>query len=198
MSRIRRDAVILLLLVMPLAQGATSPVSSEQNDTLDTVVVEGRLHQLEALRNQMVLIEDRFYERYNALNPVRDFDTHCYIEARTGTRTRSRYCRAVYQEKAFAREGQDYAEAMKTMLGDGDTTDPKPWVPPTPSTVMIEARRKEYKDNIREVVKRNPELVEILRQRYELGLRYEATRRSLFEPKAMDEDKREPATPVTP
>jgi hypothetical protein len=202
MSRIRRNAIILLLLVMPLAQGATVPVPTDQKVTLDTVVVEGRLHQLEALRNQMVLVEDKFYERYNALNPIRDFDTHCYIEARTGTRTKSRYCRAVYQERAFEREGQDHAEAMKTMMNQGDESHdsggPKPWVPPTPSTVMIEARRKDYKDNIREVVKRNPELIELLRQRYELGQHYEATRRSLFEPRAKDEDRSEPAAPVTP
>jgi hypothetical protein len=202
MSRMRRDAVILLLLVMPLAQGATVPASTEQKDTLDTVVVEGRLHQLETLRNEMVLVEDRFFERYNALNPLRDFDTHCYIEARTGTRTKSRYCRAVYQDKAFEREGQDHAEAMKWMMNQGaddkDTGGPRPWAPPTPSTVVIEARRKDYKDNIRGVVKRNPELIELLRERYELGQRYEATRRSLFGPKAKDEDKSEPAAPVTP
>jgi hypothetical protein len=188
--------VLLLLLFAPLALGANTAVVPDQQESLDTVVVEGRLHQLETLRNEMVLVEDRFYERYNALNPVRDFDTHCYIESHTGTRTKSRYCRAVYQDKAFTREGQDYAEAMKTMLGDGDTADPKPWVPPTPSTVMIEARRKDYQNNIREVAKRNPELIELLRQRYELGMRYEATRRSLFASKAKDEEKGESAAPT--
>jgi hypothetical protein len=199
--------VFQLLLIAPLAFAANIQAAQEQNDSLDTVVVEGRLHQLEKLRDEMVLVEDRFYQRYNALNPVRDFDTHCYIESRTGTRTKSRYCRAVYQERAFEREGQDYAEALKTMLDQSDVGDPsrpaanvanRPWVPPTPSTVMIEARRKEYQQNIRDVVKSHPELIELLRQRYELGQRYEATRRSLFEPKAGEEDNSEPATPVTP
>ena len=194
----RTSSVLQLLLLAPLAFASNSEAAQEQKDSLDTVVVQGRLHQLEALRNEMVLLEDRFYEQYNALNPVHDFDTHCYIESRTGTRTKSRYCRAVYQDKAFEREGQDYAEAMKTMMNQGTDMGPMPWVPPTPSTVVIEARRKDYKDNIRQVVKRNPELIELLRQRYELGQRYEATRRSLFEPKAGEEDKTEPAATVTP
>ncbi len=169
------------------------PAVPDQQESLETVVVEGRLHQLENLRNEMVLIEDRFFERYNALNTNRDFDTHCSIESHTGTRTKSRYLPSTYQDRAFEREGQDHAEAMKWMMNQGaDDGNParagggtgaNPWVPPTPSTVMIEARRKDYQNNIREVVKRNPELIELLRQRYELGQRYEATRRSLFAPK---------------
>jgi hypothetical protein len=89
---------------------------------------------------------------------------------------------------------------MKTMMNQGDDSPgsggAKAWVPPTPSTVMIEARRKEYQQNIRNVVKSHPELIELLRQRYELGQRYEATRRSLFESKPMDEDKGEPVAPT--
>ena len=189
----RTSGLLQLLLLAPLAFAANTEAAQEQKESLDTVVVEGRLHQLESLRKEMVLLEDKFYEQYNALNPVHDFDTHCYVESLTGTRTKSRYCRAVYQERAFEREGQDYSEALKTMTNQG-----LPWVPPTPSTIMIEARRKEYQQNIRNVVKSHPELIELLRQRYELGQRYEATRRSLFEPKAAEEDKSEPAAPVTP
>ena len=63
----------------------------------------------------MVMVEDRFYERYNELNPNHDFDTHCHMEARIGTNTKRRYCRAVYQERAQQKEGQEYAEALKNM-----------------------------------------------------------------------------------
>jgi hypothetical protein len=126
----------------------------------------------------MVLIEDKFYERYNKLNPNHDFDTHCQVEVRIGTNVKRRYCRAVYQDKAFEREGRDHLIAMQKM--DDGAGNAQPWMPPAPATVMIEARRKEYQQNIRNVVTRNPELVEMLRQRYELGQRYEATRRKVF------------------
>jgi hypothetical protein len=91
----------------------------------------------------------------------------------------------VYQEQALEREGHDHAEAMKTMINglapDSDgKAQPAPWVPPPPATIMIEARRKEYQQNIRDVVNHNPELVEMLRQRYELGQRYEASRRKIW------------------
>jgi hypothetical protein len=183
-GRILRDAVLLCLLLAPLAQG----------DPLDEVVVKGKRSQLDLIRNEMVLVEDRFYERYNELNTNHDFDTHCHIEARIGTNTKRRYCRAVYQERAQEREGQDYAEALKNM----NSEPPQPWVPPAPPAIMIEARRKDYQNNIRNVVKRNPELVEMLKERYELGQRYEAMQRKIFGSRAKDEDKSEPAAPVTP
>ena len=193
MKRIPRDLVLLCVLIAPLALGATTE-SPDQKDSLDTMIVEGTRAQLDAIRQDMVAIEDKFYVRYNELNTNHEFDTHCYIEARVSTRTKRRYCRAVYQEKALATEGQDHAEAMKLMInGLGPETveggGPAPWAPPPPATIVIEAHRKEYQNNIREVVKRNPELIEMLRERYELGQRYEATRRKVFGMKPLPEEK---------
>ncbi|MEO8306694.1 MAG: hypothetical protein ABI616_01470 [Pseudomonadota bacterium] len=183
-------AALACLLLTPVARGAAAP--ADHMDSLDEVVVEGSRHQLDLIRHEMVLIEDKFNERYNQLNPNHDFDTHCHIESRIGTNTKRRYCRAVYQERAQEREGQDYAEALKNMNAG------QPWIPPTPPAVMIEARRKDYQQNIRDVVKKNPELVEMLRQRYELGKRYDATRRKIFGSKAQEEepedDKPDPAS----
>ncbi len=141
----------------------------------------------------MVLVEDRFYERYNELNPNHDFDTHCHMEARIGTNTKRRYCRAVYQEREQQKEGQAYAEALKNM----NQEPPQPWVPPTPPAIKIEAWRKDYQNNIRNVVKKNPELIEMLRERYELGQRYAASQRKIFGSKAKEEEK-EPTELVSP
>jgi hypothetical protein len=200
-----RDLVLLFILVVPSAQGASAAVSADQKDSLDTVVVEGSRSQLDLIRHEMVRVEDKFYERYNELNTNHDFDTHCYIEARVSTRTKRRYCRAVYQEKALEREGQDHAEAMKVMInGLGPKTDdggggPAPWAPPPPATIVIEARRKDYQNNIRDVVKRNPELIEMLRERYELGQRYETTRRKVWGLKPSPaEDQPAPAVSAPP
>jgi hypothetical protein len=171
--------------MLPMAQCALAAAQSSDEGPLDTVVVEGTRSELDHLRQQMVLIEDKFYERYNQLNPNHDFDTHCHIEARVTTRITRRYCRAVYQEQAQEREGQDHSEAMKKMINgrgfdaNGEAL-PLPWVPPAPAAIVIEARRKEYQQNIRDVVNHNPELVEMLRERYELGQRYEASRRKIW------------------
>jgi hypothetical protein len=191
-NRILRNIALLFLLIAPLAQGASAPAPMDQKESLDEVVVKGTRSELDELRNEMVRIEDRFNERYNELNPNHDFDTHCHVEARIGTNTKRRYCRAVYQEQALEREGHDHLEAMKEM-GNGE----RPWAPPPPATVMIEARRKDYQNNIRNVVKKNPELLEMLRERYELGQRYEASQRKIFGSRAKEEDKSE-ALPATP
>ena len=122
-----RNAALLCLLLPCLAQGAGASAPARQDESLDEVVVKGTRSELDELRNEMVLVEDRFYERYNELNPNHDFDTHCQMEARIGTNTKRRYCRAVYQERAQQKEGQEYAEALKNMNQDP----PQPWVPPT-------------------------------------------------------------------
>ena len=193
-SRFPRKLALICMLLAPLAQGVATAAPTGQEESLDEVVVRGTRSELDTLRKEMVLVEDRFYERYNALSTNHDFDTHCHIEARIGTNTKRRYCRAVYQERAQEKEGQEYAEALKNMNQDP----PQPWVPPTTPTIMIEARRKDYQNNIRNVVKKNPELVEMLKERYELGQRYEATQRKIFGPKAREEDKSEPAATVRP
>jgi hypothetical protein len=155
-SRILRDVALACLLLAPLAQGAFAATSKDQGDSIDEVVVKGSRSQLDLIRHEMVMIEDRFYERYNELNTNHDFDTHCHMN-------------------------QD---------------PPQPWVPPTTPTIMIEARRKDYQNNIRNVVKKNPELVEMLKERYELGQRYEATQHKIFGSKA--EKEAETAEPLAP
>ncbi len=183
--------------MLPMAQGARAAAQSNDELPLDTVVVEGNRSELDHLRQEMVLVEDKFYERYNQLNPNHDFDTHCQTEARVTTRIMRRYCRAVYQEKAQGREGQDHAEAMKKMINGYGPDQPAPWVPPPPAEIAIDARRKEYQQNIRDVVKHHPELVEMLRERYELGQRYEATRHKIWGKKPPVEAA-EPAAPASP
>jgi hypothetical protein len=148
-SRFFHDIALTCLLLVPLWQGASAAAPTRQEESLDEVVVKGTRSELDALRNQMVLIEDRFNERYNELNPNHDFDTHCHLEARIGTNTKRRYCRAVYQEREQQKEGQAYAEALKNM----NQEPPQPWVPPTPPAIEIEAWRKDYQNNIRNVVK---------------------------------------------
>ena len=79
------------------------------------MVVEGSLSPLETLRNEMVQVEDRFFERYNALNTNHDFDVHCDMERASGTNIKHRHCRMATRSRRSAREGRDYLEAMKNM-----------------------------------------------------------------------------------
>jgi hypothetical protein len=176
------------LLVAPLANGSDHP--------LDEVLVEvprGKLLQ------EMVKLEDRFFDRYNELNPNDDFDTHCQTEARVGTRLERRYCRAVYVEKALMTEGHDHLEARKKMMDPANATlAEQPWAPPVPPTLEIVARHKDYQQNMRDVVRRHPELVELLRARYDLGMRYEATRGKASGKPSPQENEATSAAPLLP
>ncbi len=210
MKRIPRATALLFLLLAPLTQIAAA--SPDQNDSLDAQVVKGTRAQLDKLLQDMVKSEDDFYKRYNALNTNNDFDMTCYRETR-GTNARRRYCVPVYMKKALQAQGQSQASNLQQNFDSsqrGTTFDTggssqmpmagamlSAGAPPltTEASVsaqaLIEARRKDFQQNMREVVSRNPELVEMLRQRDELGKRYEAMRRGTG-------DKANSAVPVPP
>lgn|GEM_PF-998052 len=185
-----RDAVLACLLLAPLAHGASAADPADESVSREEVVVEATRAKLNELRLEMVRLEDRFYERYNELNGNDDFDVHCRREARVGTRLERRYCVAVYERKAYENEGREGAVNLQRLL---DQSSPMPQgsvSPPIPAIAAIEARREDFRKNMRDVVSRNPELIELLRERAELGQRFEAMRRRLFgrEPPREDED----------
>jgi thioester reductase-like protein len=211
MKRNPRAMALLFLLLAPLAQNAVA-AAPDQNSYLDTVTVKATRAQLDKVLQEMVKSEDDFFKRYNALNTNDDFDMTCYREAR-GTNARRRYCVPVYVKKALQAQGQSQASNLQQNFDSsqrGTTFDTggssqMPMVgamlsagaPPvtTEASVsaqaLIEARRKDFQQNMRDVVSRNPELIEMLRQRDELGKRYETMRSQLLAPGS-------PKEPVAP
>lgn len=191
--------MLVCLLLAPLADGASPADPAEQSALREEVVVEATRAKLNEIRHAMVRIEDRFYERYNELNTNDDFDVHCRREARVGTRIERRYCRAVYENKAYENEGR---QGFINLQGLRDQAAPLPQgsvSPPVPAIAAIEARREEFRKNMRDVVSRDPELIDLLRERAELGQRFEAMRRRLFGPKPPPEDEdAAPAASSTP
>ena len=175
---------LLGLLVAPIALSGAAVVAPGADAPLDEVLVEvnrGKLIQ------EMIKLEDRFFERYNELNTNDDFDTECDLETRAGTRVERRYCRAVYQTRALQKEASGYLYFLQKNNGPPSnnpapqgvlTPPPSPLLegPPLPSYMEIVARRKDYQENVRKVVSQHPELQDLLRERYELGLRYEKVR----------------------
>src|SRR5690606_28410369 len=92
----------LLALAGCLSVAAPShALQPPRHQSLDEVLVRGKRAELSELREQMVGLEDQYYELYNELNKNDLFDIHCAMEARSGTLIRRRYCRAVYEARAF-------------------------------------------------------------------------------------------------
>lgn len=175
-----RSAVVLIcLLGLPFATVATAAPGGEQR-LLDEVVVEGARIRLVRLREQLIVFEDRFYERFNQLNTRDEFDVYCHQEARIGTRLKRRYCRAVYEDRIYREEGQKYLEFLQWVTTETPDEPAMAGNPPDPAYIAILARRKEFRDNMLAVASRHPEVLDLLRERAELLEQYEATRRQIF------------------
>ena len=160
-----------LLLALSSDLFAAAPGKNET----DEVVVNGDRVKLDAMRKEVIALEDRFYEQYNALNTIRDFDIHCIEEARTGTRFIKRTCKPDYQERAKNEEGKGAFEVLQSFRNRGMGGSP-----PVPAAAEIERRRLDFRKNVEDVARRNPQLGELLRQRGELIERYQAEQRKIF------------------
>ena len=89
---------MICLAAIPCASAlaATEAVNPPQDimqvTSLDEVVVTGKLGTLSGLTKAMHEAEDRFYERYNALNKQDLTDIQCRNEAPLGTNLKARHC----------------------------------------------------------------------------------------------------------
>ena len=184
-----RTAIVSMATALVLTApclGATDTAAGPSD--LDEVLVRAQRVQLQEMRKEMVRLEDQFYARYDELNTNDDFDIHCFKEARTGTRIIKRTCRAAYEDEALQEEGQA-ALAIRQYVQPGLQSykfaflpDPKMLVGGTPAPPMmtILAHLDEFRANMKDVVSRDPQLLDLLRERAELIRRYEAARRRIF------------------
>lgn len=204
---------LMVALALLPSRVSAAAVPAGQTHELDEILVQGSRARLVEMRKELVKLEDRFYAQYNDLNTVKDFDIHCVREARTGTRIIRRTCRAVYEDEAIAQEGQDalrirqYLEPQLQTYKYQDLPDPKqPYDAPAPPLFAILARLPDFQKNLQQVVAKNPELLNVLRERSQLTRQYEALRRQIFSSKrdsgddatATAEDQATPEGPAAP
>ncbi len=134
----------------------TPTAPAKPYEQLDEIIVQGtRLWQM---HKAITDADDRFFARYNEINKNHDFDVHCAMEAPLGTKLKQRICRAAFQEKAE----EEWARALL----QGTAANP-------PEVVRV-AREDQYRKNLLDVVRGNPELMKMLRQRDALEKKYEA------------------------
>lgn len=164
----RKWACILMvsgLAGASLCHAAVTPNSNE----IDEVVVNGTpLHELRAA---VLAAEERFYERYNELNKVKDFDIECVVAPPTGSRLNRRTCRTILQLNAQADQGREFVQMVRD-LGDGVTGVP----PSTDPDAAFLWRYQEYKENVLYLLKMNPDLRRLVHDREEAAKRYDSER----------------------
>jgi hypothetical protein len=170
--------------VSPAVGGVTT-----SQEELDQVIVRGGPKALAALRQEMIRLEERYFERYNELNTIDDFDVHCDAETSAGTKLKRRRCQANYMRDALAAEAQGHLEFIKKNDNRKEASERAlaglPPADPTvigslpqPAVVDIEILRKNYQQNLIDVSKKDPELTKMLSDLSGLNKRYEAIQRS--------------------
>lgn len=154
------------------------------SDDLDEVLIRGT--RLRELRAAIVVAENRFYQRYNDLNKVDDFDIECAQDIHTGQRVPQRRCFTKLQKKAMAQQGKEVVEMFQrqaAILPDGpgqSGSGPGPAgmtgagrPPNTDPLVVWLSRYDEYRENMLYLLKAHPELrrmaqdAEKAKQRYD-------------------------------
>ncbi|HXC60737.1 MAG TPA: hypothetical protein VN645_15585 [Steroidobacteraceae bacterium] len=153
--------------------GVVGTATRASSAETDEIVVHGtRLYELRAA---IVAAEDRFYARYNELNKVNDFDIECTVDAPTGTRFKQRTCLTRLQQRAQQENGREFVQMLQDqsagLTGTAPITDP--------NTAML-ARYEEYKRNVLYLLKMNPELRQLVRERDAAEKRYNEERRKRF------------------
>jgi hypothetical protein len=144
-----------------LAAAPCAAASADKGEVIEEVVVRGtRLYELRA---QIVAAEDRFYARYNELNKVDDFDIDCNQVQITGTKFITRRCAPRLQDKVLAADAKEVLEAMQ----DGRQKrgeDPN---------AILARHSGEYKQNMLDILKRDPQLRALVRERDKAQERYD-------------------------
>lgn len=173
--RIRALCLAASLACCAAAAGQGQPAETAANQ-LDEVEVVAK--KLSALREEAVAAEDRFFRRFNELNDDDRFDVHCQLRARTGTRHETRECNT----ELFGQAASDYssnilAGVSANSAGGGGLS---AHATRTAELVMME-KKAAYRKAVMTAFARNPELVELAREREAAWNRYENERRKRIE-----------------
>jgi hypothetical protein len=142
-------------------RAAAAGVSADVEE-LEEVEVLGR--KLWQMRQDILVVEERFYSMYNELNTDDDFDIRCERVARTGTLIKQRVCKPVFHARAQEEEGRAFAEGRAA----------------PPASLVLLQRNAEYRNVTRDLVTKNPHLLELLKERAELQQKYDRARKERF------------------
>lgn len=131
---------------------AVAPEDLSGMETLDEVVVTGKLDSLSAARQAVIAAEDRFYARYNELNTDDMMDIRCRFEAPTGSRIPRRVCQPKLVEEAARDEALRF---LDTANGNA-------------APLTMDSMKAELKARTLKLLAKDPELMRALLERARL------------------------------
>lgn len=154
-------------------QGSTSSTGSDagiaEAAIEEVLVVAPRT--LQSLRDELVRAEDRVHELFNALNDDDEFDIHCFMETRTGTRISQRVCKANYVDTATANDGLAYLAFLRGELGAAQS----------PAMSVLQYKNEILRQRLTALVSENFELREAVMHFAELSQNFEDARQEILQ-----------------
>jgi hypothetical protein len=176
---------MLLVLIFMSSCGASvlasqTATATEQTSTAATsapdqskkqVIVTAHREKLRVLTHDLAKAEDAFFNAYNRVNTIREFDVHCNVVTPTGTLFSHRECTPRFAQDAKADEAKTTLEVFTAGRRNGYV--------PIPHGMManeaINVKYSDYKKHLVEVVTKDPELRKMLQDYTVLKKKYDGT-----------------------
>lgn len=138
----------------------------QQEEVMEEVTVIGQ-KQIFTLRKQIIQAEDHAFEIFNILNNDDQYDVHCRMVARTGTRIRKRMCMPNFYYDATAAEAQEFLG----MVGVTNYTE----VAPSARNVFA-YKFPIFKSKVKKLAMENSNMLDALKKLIELNQELKETR----------------------
>ena len=140
-------------------------------EAMDEIEVTGKYEKLSAMRKEYELLEQKFYDEYNQLNANHEYDIHCRL---SGVFIKTRECEPVFVEKAYRDAQWAWGGGNVDGAYGGAVAQPAVWV-------WIQAKLPAYQQNMRDQIRKNPKLLELLMKRNAAAERYQTVRKKKFQ-----------------
>jgi hypothetical protein len=71
---------------------AIAAAPAEENEPSSTVLMEGKWWTRGEIQQEIDLLDDAYFDKFNELNTVPEYEMRCFLHASVGTRIKKRYC----------------------------------------------------------------------------------------------------------
>jgi hypothetical protein len=149
----------------------STAATSAPGHSKQEVIVAAHREKLRVLTHDLAKAEDAFFNAYNRVNTIREFDVHCNVVTPTGTLFSHRECAPRFAQDAIEDEGKATLEAFTGGVKGGRVTIPRGMT----ANEVINLKYSDYKKHLVEVVTKDPELRKMLQDYNVLKRQYDVT-----------------------
>jgi hypothetical protein len=161
----------------PAAAGEATDARRARNELLSEIEIKAQREKLWRMRAEMARLEDKFFDRYNTLNPRDEFDVFCDVPSGPGIKVRQ--CRPVFVTRTMVWMGDFGGGGGSADAGLGRGGMAGSAVGHLYGLAMEDQRPKwdAYEKHMLALINRSPELRAIVRERAALQKRYKEVRK---------------------